>query len=150
MLGKSNKSAVQPFYFESLRRSFLYAILIIFHIAVSTISNSAFSDVAKIVKPILKDYFNDQAIAISEDEIKQFVGSYHSVEDDNDIIEFKNDKNTLIHIVKGVYKSPLIYKGNHTFLFDQTYATSIVFEFSEDGKKVKFLQGDYKGEFVKK
>ncbi len=119
-------------------------------LAFTLISNGAKIDINTIYSEILKLYFNDALIEISEAEIKKFAGTYVYEKDSNDIAAFIQDKTTLVHVIKDEFKKPLVYKGNNKFIFNQMYAESITFTFSADGKSLLFEQGSYRGKYIKK
>ena len=110
-------------------------------ISLAIIDNSSFSEMPTIAKDLLNAYFKENNVSISIETLEKFVGTYKSVKgpDDHDTV-FEREGDKLILVIAGEFREVLIYKGNNTFLFDQSYAPAITFIFSEDGKKFKYEQ----------
>lgn len=119
-------------------------------LAFTLISNGAKVDINDLYIEILKLYFNDAKIELSESEVEKFVGTYVYEKDKKDKVVFTQEKTTLVHIIKGEFKEPLIYKGNNRFVMEQMYGESISFIFSSDGDNLTFEQGNLKGIYIKK
>ncbi|WP_347923954.1 serine hydrolase domain-containing protein [Pontimicrobium sp. SW4] len=115
------------------------------NLSFTLVSNGSKIDINEIYTEILKLFLGDAPVAISEDELKKFVGVYVSQSDPNDKSVFIQENNTLINFIKNEFKAPLIYKGENRFVLEQMYAESISFIFSEDGKQVTLEQGGDKG-----
>ncbi|WP_100643135.1 serine hydrolase domain-containing protein [Alteromonas facilis] len=114
-------------------------------LSIAIIDNSSFSEVPAIAKDILHSYFSDISVPISEEELEKFVGVYKSLNPNEHDTVFEKEGNKLILVIANEYRNELIYKGNNTFLFDQSYAPSFDFIFSEDGKKFKHKpNGEYR------
>jgi len=113
------------------------------------ISNGSKIDINEIYTEILKLFLGDVPVAISENELKKFVGVYISQNDPNDKSVFIQENNTLINFIKNEFKAPLIYKGKNRFVLEQMYAESISFTFSDDGKEMIFEQGGNRWNYIK-
>lgn len=118
-------------------------------VALSITSNASSVPLNEVYSEVLNLYLGQQEVAISEDEIKNYVGVYTFEEDPSDQSVFKSEGNTLILVIKGEFREPLVYKGNGRFLFNQMYGESISFTFSEDGKELIFEQAGFKGVYKK-
>ncbi|MEQ5791122.1 beta-lactamase family protein [Muricauda sp. NFXS6] len=118
-------------------------------LAFTLISNGAKVDINDLYIEILKLYFNDAIIELSKTEVERFVGTYVYEKDKKDKVVFIQDETTLVHIIKGEFKEPLIYKGNNRFVMEQMYGESISFMFSSDGDHLTFEQGNFKGKYIK-
>lgn len=118
-------------------------------LAFTLISNGSKIDINDLYMKILRLYFKDTAVELSENEVGRFAGTYVYEKDKNDKVVFIQDKTTLIHVIKGEFKEPLIYKGNNRFVMEQMYGESISFVFSSDGAQLSFQQGDFKGRYIK-
>jgi len=118
-------------------------------VALSITSNASSIPINEVYSEILNLYLGEQEIAISEDDIKKYVGIYASEENPSEKTVFDREGSTLIHVIKGEFRVPLVYKGNRRFLFNQMYAESISFTFSEDGNELIFEQGNFKGKYIK-
>ncbi len=120
-------------------------------ISLAVIDNSSFNEAPEIVKDILNAYFDGENPPISVEELEKFVGKYEALEtDDNDIVEFERSESELILVINGEFREQLAYRGNNSFLFDQSYAPAIIFTFSEDGERLVLKQGDAEAEYKKK
>lgn len=119
------------------------------NLAFTLISNGSKIDINDIYTEILKLYFNDAPVEISEIEVKKFVGVYISQNDPNDKSVFIQNKNVLVNFIKSEFKAPLIYKGNNRFVLEQMYAESISFTFSADGKQMIFEQSGNTWQYIK-
>ncbi|WP_130735466.1 serine hydrolase [Flavobacterium sp. J27] len=120
------------------------------NLAFTLLSNGTQVDINNVYIEILKLYFNDAVIELSETEVEKFVGTYVYEKDKKDEVVFIQDKTTLVHIIKGEFKEPLIFKGNNRFVMEQIYGESISFIFSSDGNHLTFEQGNFKGKYIKK
>lgn len=118
-------------------------------LAFTLISNGAKIDINDLYLEIIKLYFNDAVIELSETEVEKFVGTYVYEKDEKDKVVFIQDETTLVHIIKREFKEPLIYKGNNRFVMEQMYGESISFIFSSDGSSLIFEQGKFKGKYKK-
>ena len=118
-------------------------------VTLTAITNGSSIDINDLFLAILKRYFKDAPIEISETELEKFAGTYVYEKDATDKAVFVRDHTTLVHIIKGEFKSPLVYKGNNRFVMEQMYAESISFIFSADGSELSFVQGDFKGKYTK-
>lgn len=119
-------------------------------LAFTLISNGTKVDINDLFTKILKLYFNDEIIELSENEVEKFVGTYVYEKDKNDKVVFIQDKATLVHVIKGEYKEPLTYKGNNKFVMEQMYGEPITFIFSSNGNDLTFEQGNFQGKYIKK
>lgn len=106
-------------------------------------SNASRDNINQLYSEVLSIYFNDAPVEISEEEVKKFVGTYNIPVKDKDGFRFVSDKNQLILMVMNEFSEPLTYKGDNRFVFEQLYAESFSFTFSDDGKEVLVEQGDY-------
>ncbi len=131
--GRIDEFRATSIYFSKERLSF------------TLISNGSKIDINEIYTEILKLFLGDAPVAISENELKKFVGVYVSQNDPNDKSVFIQENNALINFIKNEFKAPLIYKGENRFVLEQMYAESISFIFSDDGKQVTLEQGGDKG-----
>jgi len=112
-------------------------------------TNASRIDVSKVYSEILKLYFDDATIGISEIELSKFVGTFVSRRDTSDRVVFIKTQNVLVHVIKNEFEVPLVYKGGNRFIFNQLYGESISFTFSDDGRELTFVQGDFKGIYLK-
>jgi len=120
------------------------------NLAFTLVSNGSKIDINEIYQEILKLYLNDAHVEISENEVKNFVGVYVSLNDPDDTSVFIQDKNVLVNFINNEFKEPLLYKGNNRFVLEQMYAESISFTFSADGKQMIFEQSGNKWNYIKK
>lgn len=118
-------------------------------VALSITSNASSVTINEVYSEVLNLYLGQREVAISEEEIKKYVGVYTYKDDPSDQSVFEREGNTLILVIKGEFREPLIYKGNGRFLFNQMYGESISFTFSGDGKELTFEQGGFKGVYKK-
>ena len=119
------------------------------NLAFTLISNGSTIDINDLYTEILKLYFNDAQIELSESEVEKFSGTYVYVKDKKDKVVFIREETTLVHVIQGEFKEPLVYKGNNRFVMEQMYGESISFIFSPDGNSLSFEQGKFKGKYVK-
>ena len=112
-------------------------------------SNSASDAINLLFVDLLKVYFDDPLTVVSKGELGKYIGTYISTKDSTDSAVFIRDDNTLVHVIQNEFKEPLTYKGQRQFLFEQMYGPSILFSFSEDGSKLTFEQGKFKGTYIK-
>lgn len=136
--GNIDEFAAQAIYFEDT------------DLAVSITSNASVIHLKEVYSQILELYLDQPELSISTEELEKYVGVYTSEEDPSDKAVFERNEHTLVSVVMGEYRQDLIYKGERRFLFNQMYAESISFHFSEDGSELIFEQGKYKGKYVKK
>ncbi|WP_299103918.1 serine hydrolase domain-containing protein [uncultured Tenacibaculum sp.] len=118
-------------------------------LAVSITSNASKQSVDKVYAKVLELYLGQSKVKISQKELETYIGTYAAKENPSEKAVFEREGNTLIHVIMGEYREPLIYKGDRRFLFNQMYGGSISFTFSEDGKELLFEQGDFKGNYIK-
>ena len=112
-------------------------------------SNASRNNINEIYLEILKLYFDDESLVALESEVKKFAGVYVSITDQSDQFVFKQDGNKLILRVQNEFDEPLVFKGDNRFIFEQVYAESFAFKFSDEGKTVNVTQGGYQGTFKK-
>lgn len=113
------------------------------------LANGEHDNINQLYEALLKAYFNDAIQTISAEELEKFVGIYVNTADSQDSAEFVREGSTLVHVVKGEFKTALTYKGQQQFLFEQVYGPSILFTFTEDGQSLLFEQGTFRGTFSK-
>lgn len=109
-------------------------------ISIAISDNGSFGDMPAIIKDILGAYFKSDKVAISIEDLDKFAGTYQAVKSSDDHSVFEREGHKLINVIKGEFRAELVYKGNNSFLLDQSYAPAITFVFSEDGQQMTFKQ----------
>ena len=118
-------------------------------LAITMASNATKNNnINAIYTEVLKIYHKDPVLDISADEVSTYAGIYVSPKDKDSLV-FISNKNVLVLVIKNEFKEPLIYKGNHRFVFEQLYAESRSHTFAPNGSKLTLEQGDYKGIYIK-
>jgi len=112
-------------------------------------SNASNDNINSLYQQLLKAYFNDSKIDITVATLEKFVGRYVDIKDPSSEAHFERSGSTLVHVIQNEFRTDLAYQGNGKFLFEQMYGPSILFTFSEDGSRLLFEQGDYKGTYKK-
>lgn len=112
-------------------------------LAVSIVSNGAKMDMNEVLLDLLNLYFSDAAIDVSKEDLKKFEGTYVSGIDSS-TYSFETDEKQLFLNINNELLEPLVYKGENRFVFEQVYAESMIFTFTdEDQPKLNVMQGDF-------
>lgn len=119
------------------------------NLSLTILSNAASSEIPDLTKQILGKLWGIASQPLAHEQGQQYAGKYQSPNDPSDTFEFSYEDKTLILIIKGEFKEPLIYNGSGEFIFEQMYASPMLFTFSDDGQTLKVVQGSYQGEFNK-
>lgn len=118
-------------------------------LAISICSNASQIPINEVFREVLKRHLGVHAVPITVEELQKFEGIYLDTAEPEDSSVFEVEGKSLILIIKGEFRQPLVYKGQGRFLFNQMYGGSISFTFSDDGGQLLFEQGEYRARYKK-
>lgn len=116
---------------------------------ISILTNSDYANFTDLVSGIVGVFFRTNAVKVSEAELINYTGKYQSEQEKGFIAEFGKNGNTLVHIINGEFKAPLIYKGNRKFVLEQNSLEPMIFIFTQDGTELQIQQGAFNDHCIK-